>query len=308
MRVSSHAPVKKPQTWARRDFLRFATGVMGTLATARGAGLSSTLQRKSGEIGVNNVILIITDSMNRDALALYEGRWIDTPHIDRFAQHAVIFENAFVSSFPTVPLRNDVLTGRYTFTYKDWSPIDEDAVTLQDTLGKAGILTALVADTPHPFAPGYNYQRGFASWQVIRGQEVDPLRSSPRQVKLPCAVSKLRGGDETVTQHLRNASRRYREEDFYVAQTMTKAAEWLEENNDGRRFFLYVDTFDPHEPWDPPRYYTDRYDPGYEGEEVIYPPYDCWREFLSERELLHCRALYAGEVTLVDRWVGFLLV
>jgi arylsulfatase A-like enzyme len=280
---------------------------MGTLATARGEGLSPTLQRKSREIGVNNVILIIMDSMRRDALSLYKGRWIDTPHIDRFAQQAVIFENAFVSSFPTVPLRNDVLTGRYTFTYKDWSPLDEDAVTLQDTLGKEHILTALVADTPHPFAPGYNYQRGFASWDIIRGQELDPLRSSPRYVKLPCAVNKLRGGDETVTQYLRNVSRRYREEDFYVAKTMTKAAEWLEENNDGRRFFLYVDTFDPHEPWDPPRYYTDRYDPGYDGEEVIYPQYDYWREFLSERELLHCRALCAGEVTMVDRWVGFLL-
>ena len=68
-----------------------------------------------------------------------------------------------------------------------------------------------------------------------------------------------------------------------------------------------MDTFDPHEPWDPPRYYVDRYDPGYQGEEVIYPRYDFWREFLSEKELQHCRALYAGETTLADRWIGFLL-
>jgi arylsulfatase A-like enzyme len=88
---------------------------------------------------------------------------------------------------------------------------------------------------------------------------------------------------------------------------MMTAADWLSENDDGRRFFLYVDTFDPHEPWDPPRYYVEPYDPGYEGEEVIYPRYDLWREFLSEKELKHCRALYAGEVTLVDRWIGFLL-
>ena len=67
-----------------------------------------------------------------------------------------------------------------------------------------------------------------------------------------------------------------------------------------------MDTFDPHEPWDPPQWYVDLYDPGYEGEEVIYPAYGpC--DYLSEAELRHVRALYAGEVTLVDRWVGMLL-
>jgi arylsulfatase A-like enzyme len=43
------------------------------------------------------------------------------------------------------------------------------------------------------------------------------------------------------------------------------------------------------------------------GQEVIYPRYDCWREFLTEAELKHCRALYAGEASMVDRWVGHLV-
>ena len=30
---------------------------------------------------------------------------------------------------------------------------------------------------------------------------------------------------------------------------------------------LWLESFDPHEPWDPPRYYTDLYDPGYDGVE-----------------------------------------
>jgi arylsulfatase A-like enzyme len=81
---------------------------------------------------------------------------------------------------------------------------------------------------------------------------------------------------------------------------------WLEENVECQPFFLYVDTFDPHEPWDPPQWYVDLYDPGYQGEEVIYPQYaPC--DFLSEAEVKHCRALYAGEVTMVDAWVGKLL-
>ncbi len=296
---------------SRRDFLRqgavvlSATGVRAEAARAAFQARSSV--PSSGGMNVDNVIMIVSDTLRRDALSYFGQNWIHTPHLDRFAQQAVVFDNAYISSFPTVLLRNDLLTGRYTFTYKRWAPISADDVTLQETISQAGILTSLVADTPHPFTPGYNYQRGFDAWQVVRGQEEDNFRSAPRAVKLPCAPGKLRLGEKTVTQYLRNVAHRQEEKDYFPARTMMTAADWLSENCDGRRFFLYVDTFDPHEPWDPPRYYVERYDPGYEGEEVIYPRYDLWRDFLSEKELKHCRALYAGEVTLVDRWIGFLL-
>jgi arylsulfatase A-like enzyme len=296
---------------SRREFLKSSSAALSALATAAEAAKSAPVPKAPGRVArglrVDNVILIVSDTLRRDAVSCYGEKWIQTPHLDRFAQQSLIFENSFVSSFPTVPLRNDLLTGRYTFTYKPWAPLSAGDVTLQEILSKAGILTSLVVDTPHPFAPGYNYQRGFDAWQVIRGQETDHFRSAPRNVRMPCNPGKLRLGTETVTQYLRNVALRQSEEDYFPARTMRAAADWLSENHDGRRFFLYVDTFDPHEPWDPPRYYVDYYDPGYEGEEVIYPRYDLWRDFLSEKELKHCRALYAGEVTLVDRWIGFLL-
>ncbi|MBC7225430.1 MAG: sulfatase-like hydrolase/transferase, partial [Anaerolineae bacterium] len=141
----------------------------------------------------------------------------------------------------------------------------------------------------------------------IRGQENDHYRSYPRQVTLPCQKHKLRMPDYTMVHYLRNISRRYAEADYFVAQTMRRAEEWLEENGREGPFFLWVDTFDPHEPWDPPRHYVDLYDPGYTGEEVIYPRYGFWEEYLSPEELHHCRALYHGEVTMVDHWVGRLL-
>jgi len=83
---------------------------------------------------------------------------------------------------------------------------------------------------------------------------------------------------------------------------MRESCKWLEKNYK-QKFFLYIDTFDPHEPWDPPHYYVDMYDKNYDGEEIIYPVYGpC--DYLTEREIQHIRAHYAGEVTLVDRWVG----
>jgi len=255
-----------------------------------------------------NVILIFSDTLRVDFLGCYGNAWVHTPYIDRVAQDAIVFDRAYCGSFPTVPCRNDVLTGRWTCTYKPWAPLGADEVVLAEVLNEAGYLTALFADTPHPFAPGFNYQRGFQAWDLIRGQEHDAWRTSPAKVTLPCSPHKLRGGARGAAyKYLQNVAWRQSEEDYFPARTMRAAAAWLEENR-GRPFFLYVDTFDPHEPWDPPAHYLARYEPDrYEGEEVIYPRYDRWADFMTEAELRHCRNLYAGEVSLVDRWIGFLL-
>jgi arylsulfatase A-like enzyme len=286
----------------RRQFLQSTAVVTTGLAAA-----SATAKARAAEQRKRNVILIISDTLRRDALACYGGRWIEMPHLDAFAKTAVRLNNAYLCSFPTVPCRHDILTGRYSFTFKPWAPLDKDAVTLQDVLRAAGVYTALVVDTPHPFKADYNYQRNFDFVQVNRGQENDEYKTEPIPVKLPCDPKKLRNGEKVVTQYLRNVADRKVEEDYFCARTLRGAADWLAKNHKRQPFFLYVDTFDPHEPWDPPQSYVSKYDPGYRGEEVIYPRYDRWKDFLSEAELKHCRALYAGEASMVDRWVGHLL-
>ena len=253
-----------------------------------------------------NVILVISDTLRRDHIGCYGNDWIKTPHIDQFAKDAVVFDNAYTASFPTVPNRTDVMTGRYTFTYRDWSPLGNEQPIISDLLHEAGVCTMMVADTPHILRDGYNFSRGFDGSEWIRGQENDHWMTSPAEVTFPCDKDKLRAPDRSVVQYLRNIAKRKGEEDYFVARTMRREAEWLADNTDRQPFFLYVDTFDPHEPWDPPQAYVDLYDPGYTGQEVIYPRYaPC--DFLTDAELKHVRALYAGEVTLVDTWFGHLM-
>jgi arylsulfatase A-like enzyme len=95
------------------------------------------------------------------------------------------------------------------------------------------------------------------------------------------------------------------ERDWFVAQTMLAAGDWLEAHADDD-FFLWVDTFEPHEVWDAPEHYTDRYSPSYEGIDYSFPNYG-YDDVYSLAELERMTARYAAEVTLTDRWVGHLL-
>jgi arylsulfatase A-like enzyme len=229
-----------------------------------------------------------------------------TPFLDAFARESVVFDGAYAGSFPTVPNRHDVFTGRSTYTHFDWGPLPNDSVVISEVLGKAGLKTMMIIDTPHLLQDGYNFSRGFDGFIWVRGQENDHYRTYPREVRFPCDPSKLRVPELSVSHYLRNVYPREDEKDYFVCQTMQTAMDWLDENHNDGDFFLYVDTFDPHEPWDPPREYVDLYDPGYGGEEVIYPRYD-YTDFLTDEELRHAHALYCGEATLVDKWVGKLI-
>lgn len=252
-----------------------------------------------------NIVLIVSDTFRQDYLGCYGNTWIKTPNLDKFARKSAIFNNAYAASFPTVPHRIDLATGRFTFPYREWEPLPQDEIVISEVLGQHGYTTMLICDTPHILEDGYNFDRGFTGWEWIRGQETDRFYTDPVEVYLPCSPEKLRHID-VLERHLRNVAHRQGEKDCFVAQTMSKAAQWLERNYKQDKFFLWVDTFDPHEPWDPPKYYVDMYDPNYKGEEVTYPKYGkC--DFLTAEEIKHMRALYSGEVTLVDRWIGFLL-
>ncbi|HIE19388.1 TPA: hypothetical protein EYP75_06640, partial [Candidatus Bathyarchaeota archaeon] len=150
------------------------------------------------------------------------------------------------------------------------------------------------------------FDRGFDAWWWIRGQEHDRYMTNPTDD--PEERQKAMG-----RQYLQNVSLRRFEEDYFVAQTMTSAIKWLELNYDQHeKFFLHIDTFDPHEPWDPPKWYADMYDPEWKGGEVPGGAYVVGvprpaASDLTEEQLNRLGALYAGEVTLVDWWIGRLL-
>ncbi len=282
----------------------------------RTTGSPATARIEKGADALN-FILVMSDSLRRDHVSAYSnqleewpsgGRWpVQTPNLDRFADRAALFQDFYVGSFPTVLNRRELHTGRSVFTFGEWEALPEDETTMSQVLTAAGYNTMLVADTPHIFRRGFNYERGFTGFEWIRGQENDGHFTDPPDVPVSFAENKMRSNLASFQTHGRNAAHRVQEADHSCPRTFRTAAEWLERNHANGPFCLVVDTFDPHEPWDAPDWYTDKYDPDYKGESISFPKYDYWENFLSPEELRHCHALYCGEVSLVDRWFGEIL-
>ena len=126
-----------------------------------------------------NFIVIISDTLRRDHLGCYGNEWISTPNIDRFAERSLVLDRAYSASFPTVPHRRDVMTGRFTASYTPWAPLDREEVVLQQVLSDTGYVTMMVCDCPHIVENGYHYDRGFTGFEWIRGQETDRWRTHP---------------------------------------------------------------------------------------------------------------------------------
>jgi arylsulfatase A-like enzyme len=224
-----------------------------------------------------NVIWIIADTLRRDALGVYGNKTIRTPSLDTLAARSTRFNRHYAANFPTVPARADFLTGRWTMSYMQWEPLHEGEVTLPQILFRKGITTAGVVDTPFYLRREMNYDRGFKYFYEIPGQADT---TDPTWVY---------------------------ESDRFAPRTFTQAMKWLERHHK-ENFFLYIDTWDPHEPWDAPSYYTELYWPGYDGE-IIYPVYGHWRDVpgYTEEKIKKAIATYWGEVTMVDTWVGYLM-
>jgi arylsulfatase A-like enzyme len=261
-----------------------------------------------------NVIVVVTDSMRADHVG-YLGGKTKTPNIDRFAEEGTAFEQAFTESLPTLPTRTTWWTGKTNFPFRGWQQFDHWDYLLAEVLYSRGYTSALVSDTYHMHKPVYNCGRGFDNVVWVRGQEYDPWITDP---KVKVDISKfyrLRGDGSDKSwkchaeQYMRNISVRKTEEDYQVPKVMKEAMRWLEHITKKQKdnLFLWVDCFDPHEPWDPPEPFWSMYDPGYKGLNIIDPIPGPVKGYMTEEEVKHTKALYAGEVSFVDKWVGVFL-
>ena len=256
-----------------------------------------------------NVIVVLFDSLNRHLISPYGATPFDTPNLARFAQRATRFTNHQTGSLPCMPARHDLLCGAMDFLWRPWGSIEiwEDAITFE--LRKAGVVTQLITDHPHLFeAGGENYHTDFSAWNYVRGHEDDPwmTRLDPSWVgapALPAQSAPFHRGYDTSRTWFKN------EEDFPGPRTMREAATWIRRNHGHHdRYFLFVDEFDPHEPFDTPEPWASRYG-NYEEPRIIWPPYAApgSRHQPNADVARQLRSNYGSKLSMIDHWFGEIL-
>jgi arylsulfatase A-like enzyme len=314
----------------RREAL-LAAGATGVVAggSAYAAGLDYLLPLTSGEsdriVPRANVVVIVIDSLRQDHVGAFGGSRAATPNIDALGRQCVRFPEARHEAMPTIPVRRSLMRGRRVYPFRGWKQVPRLPPELgwqgigpretlfTDVLKRRGYLTGYVTDNPHillePFDP---FRRRFDVATSVRGQL--PLRNDVR----------VRVSRRVLRRHMppeRNGMDRHRvgtyltlnrpgrpEEEHLGARVFSAGMDFLDRAKaQGRPFALVVDSFDVHEPWDPPAAYLNRYGgPGRGGYRPIHPfktPIGRTDELSANTEVL-ARRLYAAEVTFVDAWVG----
>jgi arylsulfatase A-like enzyme len=250
-----------------------------------------------------NVLMIVSDTVRQDYLGVNGGR-VHTPNLDALARESVYFRRAYANSFPTVPTRADYLTGVYAFTDIGWGPLPRAVVPVPQLLAENGVATVGVVDTPFYVGHGYNYDRGFEYFFDL-GTQFRMILPLTRKL-YPDRVAEFDDPRSPKGTELLEPLEPMTEYDYCAPHTMVTAEKALERLI-GKRFFLLVDTWDPHEPWNPPNYYVKKYKPDYDGR-IVDPVYRSYADSgLSDEDLETAIACYCGELEMVDRWIGRVL-
>lgn len=261
-----------------------------------------------------NLAYIVIDTLRYDYIGANGNDWIETPNFDRFAEKSWVFDRAFLASFPTIPYRTDVITGQYGAPFHPWKPLRHERQTLPRTLAQSGYATQLIHDTPHLVNGGHNFDWPFHAWTFIRGAEVDrdwimdtvPWPENWKKEPLFDCLSDQAFQSNMLRSYSRANRNRKTLDDWNCAKLFNTAAQFLKDNAKRENFFLWVDCFDPHEPWDAPPEYMLKYDKraGYDGNIDPRSLGGRNKDVLSDEAREHVKHQYAAKVTWMDHCFG----
>lgn len=213
-----------------------------------------------------NLIVVVFDTLRYDAVF---GDLARMPNLRRFADGAVSFTNAWGEGLPTIPFRRALFTGMRSFPWRyhvpdrgsfpntlGWHAIPEHQMTVAEYLYAHGYATQLISDVWHMFKSTQNFTRGFVAWDVVRGQEGDTYRFGAESLGTATELDPRRVGPASYLFQVRD---RARDDDYFVAQVLDRAARFVEAIRGAGPYCLWVESFSPHEFWDPPMRFADAY-------------------------------------------------
>ena len=205
-----------------------------------------------------NILWVCADQQRFDTIGALGNPHIQTPNIDRLVADGVAFTSAFCQSPICTPSRSSFLTGMYPSTIHACTNGNDFWA------GAAPLVTRLLADS--------GYDCGLAGKLHLAGaaDRVEPRGDDGYRVFYwSQGTGELSSCGQEYTDWVRSKGedlgelRQHPERiPFELHQTTwctDKALEFMQEKRDGP-WLMSVNIFDPHDPFDPPQSYLDRYD------------------------------------------------
>ena len=267
-------------------------------------------------------VFVLFDSLIMKALESYGGTEVKTPNFTRLASKSVQFNTHYVGSLPCMPARRDFHTGRLNFMHRAWGPLEPFDYSWVKILRQQGVYCHMITDHNHYFQEGgLGYHNTFNTWEFVRGQEKDawkamvvpPLqrfkaiydprhypsdRDNPHPEHTP-HITQVR------TQHMINKEWMQAEEEYCTPRCFDKALQFLDTNREHDDWVLWLECFDPHEPFDAPERFRQEYACKIESKILNWPLYGRMQE--SAEEIDQIRANYAALVAMCDAYLGKML-
>ncbi len=251
-------------------------------------------------------IIVMYDSLNRHMLQPCGCDWTHTPNFVRLAQRSLTFDTAYAGSFPTIPARRELHTGRYNFLHRGWGPLEAFDNSVFEMLKAKGVHTHLESDGYHYWEDGgCTYHTKYATWNFNRGQEGDPcIGDLSDDVSIPGDNVNARFREPAwIRQDWVNRHHMPDEQDMPQSRTFAGGEAFLRRNHKADNWLLQIETFDPHEPYYCPKKYRDLYPHEYHGPAFDWPPYAPASE-LSREEAHHLRMGCAALHSMCDANLG----
>lgn len=276
------------------------------------------------------MLLITTDQQRWDALGVHGHPVLQTPALDAIARTGIDYRNSFCAATACMPSRASLLTGvlpdRHGVKHTGadhW--IDPNLPTLPSLLSRGGYRTVAVGkmhfvpwDAPCGFDRRIIIESKYANCPDAYRRHIAKRGLQSRVVghRTPGFATALKGMPSTLDEddHI----------DAYIGRRGLETINALAADRQ-QPFFMWLSFCGPHDPYDPPQPYASMYTADAmpapiraPGELDRVPPIakrnaTCFGKDqltlhgLSDAELRRLRALYCGNVTLIDKWIGHVI-
>lgn len=248
-------------------------------------------------------IMVMFDSLNRHMLEPYGCAWTHTPQFRRLAERTARFENCFAGSLPCMPARRELHTGRYNFLHTSWGPLEPYDESMPERLKEHGVYTHLVSDHYHYWEDGgATYHNRYSSWEIVRGQELDHWKGPVAAPEAPPSLNP----PEAMRTNGSNRLQMAEEPQHSQALTFEYGLDFIRSRAGQDRWFVQIETFDPHEPFFTYEKYKTLYPHKYDGPLFDWPPYQPTDGY-SREQIEHARYEYAALLSMCDAYLGKVL-